>query len=406
MNDSTPRPFCDRQTIDVPFCPICDSSEVYRFMETEQAPIYCNVLWETREAAIAAPRGDIALGYCPVCSHVYNYAFDPSRMNYSQEYENSLHFSERFQQYAIDLAARLIERYDLYGRDIIEIGCGKGDFLRQICRAGNNRGIGFDKSFVPDPVCDALDPDVRFVVDFFGEAYAHEPADLIVCRHVLEHIERPRAFIESLRRVIGDHRQPVVYFEVPNALWTLRDLGIWDIIYEHCSYFSPASLVHLFETAGFETIDVREEFGGQFLAIEARPASGNVSLSARARLDFDGMQRDVTAFGDNYRAKETHWRARLSDLSLQSRRVVVWGAGSKGVTFLNIFRDQGAVEYVVDINPRKQGKYVAGSGQQVVAPGFLRSYKPDVVIVMNAIYVDEIRQMLNALGVTATVESV
>ncbi len=405
MNYSATDPSCAQPMTDSHSCPICGSGAVYHFMDIQQAPVYCNVLWDTREAAIAAPRGDIALGYCPACGHVYNYAFDSSLMDYSQEYENSLHFSERFQQYANDLATRLIERYDLRGRNIIEIGCGKGDFLRQICRLGSNRGIGFDKSFVPDPVRDALDPNVRFVVDFFGAAYAHEPADLIVCRHVLEHIERPRAFIEDLLRVIGD-RQPVVYFEVPNALWTLRDLGIWDIIYEHCSYFSPASLVHLFETAGFETLDVREEFGGQFLAIEARPASDGVSLSAQARLDFDRMMRDVTAFGDNYRAKVAHWRARLGDLASQRRRAVVWGAGSKGVTFLNVFRDQGAIEYVVDINPRKQGKYVAGSGQRVVEPAFLRSYEPDVVIVMNAIYIDEIRRMLAALGVAAAVESV
>ncbi|MDW8146455.1 MAG: class I SAM-dependent methyltransferase [Roseiflexaceae bacterium] len=405
MSDLATRPFCGQSMAGAYSCPICGSGAVHLFVEIRQAPVYCNVLWATREAALAAPCGDIALGYCPVCSHVYNYAFDPSLMNYSQDYENSLHFSTRFQQYAVDLAERLIERYDLRGRDIIEIGCGKGDFLRQICQIGGNRGIGFDKSFVPDPARDGADPNVRFVVDFFGPAYADEPADLIVCRHVLEHIEDPRAFIAELRRVIGDQRSPVTYFEVPNALWTLRDLGIWDIIYEHCSYFSPASLVYLFETSGFETLDVREEFGSQFLAIEARPTSSDALQSARTRLDFDRMMRDVMAFGDNYCAKVAYWRARLGDLAKQRRRVVVWGAGSKGVTFLNIFRDQGAIEYVVDINPRKQGKYVAGSGQQVVEPAFLRLYQPDVVIVMNAIYIDEIRQMLETLGVAAAIES-
>ncbi|GIW02198.1 class I SAM-dependent methyltransferase [Roseiflexus sp.] len=405
MSHSTTRHGDDQPTADARFCPVCGSADVHLFMNVSQAPVYCNVLWETREAALRAPKGNITLGYCAECSHIYNYAFDSSKMEYSQEYENSLHFSGRFQQYATELTERLVERYDLYDRDIIEIGCGKGDFLRQICRAGNNRGIGFDKSFVPDPARDALDPNVRFVVDFFGESYAHEPADLIVCRHVLEHIERPRVFIESLRRVIGDHRQPTVYFEVPNALWMLRDLGIWDIIYEHCSYFSPASLTHLFETSGFETLDVREAFGGQFLSIEARPTSHSVLPTAQARLDGERMWHNVAAFGDNYGAKVEYWRARLGHLARQSRRVVVWGAGSKGVTFLNVFRDLNAVEYVVDINPRKQGKYVAGSGQQVVEPAFLRSYQPDAVIVMNALYVDEIGRTLDALGVTAAVES-
>ncbi len=396
----------NKQAAGVHSCPICEGSGIHLFMEVSQAPIYCNVLWETRDAAYNAQRGDIVLGYCSKCSHIYNYAFDPSVMNYSQEYENSLHFSDRFQRYASDLAERLIERYDIRHKDIIEIGCGKGDFLRQICHSGNNRGLGFDKSFVPDPTHDAPDSEVRFVVDFFSELYAHEPADLIVCRHVLEHIENPRAFIADLRRVIGNHRQPTVYFEVPNALWTLRDLGIWDIIYEHCSYFTPASLVYLFEASGFETLDVREEFGGQFLAIEARPVRSRSTSSASTRLDFARMMQDVTAFGDNYRAKVTHWRARLADLAQQGKCTVVWGAGSKGVTFLNIFRDQSSIDYVVDINPRKQGKYVAGSGQKVVDPSFLRSCRPDVVLVMNVLYVEEIRQMLAALGVSASIESV
>jgi C-methyltransferase. len=198
----------------------------------------------------------------------------------------------------------------------------------------------------------------------------------------------------------------VVYVEVPNVLWTLRDLGIWDIIYEHCSYFSPASLTYLFETSGFHVLDVREEFGGQFLAIEAQPAPGEVLPSARTRLDFEQMARDVQTFGERYRAKVHEWRTRLSDLVQRKARTVVWGAGSKGVTFLNIFRDLQAVTLVVDVNPRKQGKFVAGSGQQIVAPDLLRDYQPDVVLVMNALYLNEICDMLAALSVTATVESV
>jgi len=58
------------------------------------------------------------------------------------------------------------------------------------------------------------------------------------------------------------------------------------------------------------------------------------------------------------------------------------------------------------VNPRKQGKFVAGSGQQIVAPDLLRDYQPDVVLVMNALYLNEICDMLAALSVTATVESV
>lgn len=383
-------------------CPVCASPNVSSFMELEQVPVHCNLLWETREGAVGAPRGDVALGYCADCSHVYNYAFDPVHTEYTQSYENSLHFSPRFQSYADGLVTRLIERYDLRGKDLIEVGCGKGDFLRQICRAGGNRGVGFDRSYVPDG--HEGDAAVRFVIDFFGEEYAHEPADMIICRHVLEHIEQPGPFLAGIRRAIPAGRRPVVFFEMPSVLWTLRDMGIWDIIYEHCSYFSPASLTAAFEGAGFAVLDLCEEYGGQFLAIEAVPVDGPAPATVRSRLDFAQMGRDVATFADNYRAKVAHWSARLKGLAAGGQRAVVWGSGSKGVTFLNTFRDESPIEYVVDINPRKQGMHVAGTGQAIVAPEFLVSYRPDVVIVMNNLYVGEIGRQLDELGVTATVE--
>jgi hypothetical protein len=79
-------------------------------------------------------------------------------------------------------------------------------------------------------------------------------------------------------------------------------------------------------------------------------------------------------------------------------RVVVWGAGSKGVTFLNTFKDQNLIEYAVDINPRKQGMYIPGTGQKIVSPFFLSEYQPSVIIVMNPIYQDEIEKSLDSLG--------
>lgn len=398
----SPQPDAKARLPQTMVCPVCASPNVTIFMDLDQVPVHCNLLWETREGAVGAPRGDVSLGYCADCSHVYNYAFDPAHTEYTQSYENSLHFSPRFQSYADALVLHLIDRYDLRDKDLIEVGCGKGDFLRQICRAGGNRGLGFDRSYVPDDQEDGAA--VRFVIDFFGEQYAHEPADMIICRHVLEHIERPGPFLEGIRRAIPAGRKPVIFFEMPNVLWTLRDLGIWDIIYEHCSYFSPASLVAAFEAAGFAALDLREEFGGQFLAIEAVPIEGAAPATARSRLDFAQVGREVAAFADNYQAKVAHWNARLAALADAGQRAVVWGSGSKGVTFLNTFRERSPIEYVVDINPRKQGMHVAGTGQKIVAPEFLRIYQPDAVIVMNAIYTGEIEQMLATLGVGATIE--
>lgn len=87
------------------------------FIEIPRVPVYCNVLWPTRDEALHAPRGDIRLAFCKGCTHIFNIAFDPGRMEYTQEYENPLHFSPRFQEYAMSLAERLIKDYDLYDKD-------------------------------------------------------------------------------------------------------------------------------------------------------------------------------------------------------------------------------------------------------------------------------------------------
>ena len=74
-------------------CPVCGSARASVFAEMNQVPVHCNVLWPTREGALAAPRGDVQLAFCKECGHVFNTAFDPSLMEYTQLYENSLHFS-------------------------------------------------------------------------------------------------------------------------------------------------------------------------------------------------------------------------------------------------------------------------------------------------------------------------
>jgi hypothetical protein len=106
----------------------------------------------------------------------------------------------------------------------------------------------------------------------------------------------------------------------------------------------------------------------------------------------------VADFARRFRAKRAEWQQRLGELRRAGRRSVVWGGGAKAVSFLNLLEIGDQIEYVVDINPGKQGSYLAGSGQEIVAPQFLREYRPDVVIVMNRVYQREIEQQLSGLS--------
>lgn len=381
--------------------PICPQSSITPLIEIADVPAHCNVLWPTRNGALNAPRGNIRLVYLPDCGHIYNLDFDPALMEYSQAYENSLYFSPHFQQYATRLAAELIARYNLRRKEIIDIGSGKGDFLKLLCRMGGNRGTGFDPSYVPDAEDNSLP--VTFVRQFYTERHAGYEADFICCRHVLEHIERPDAFLTMVRRAIGGRNDTVVFFEVPNALFTLRELGIWDIIYEHYSYFTPHSLTHAFRRNGFQVLNVEARFGGQFLTIEALPADQDQPIESPPPKPetLAQLTQEAATFKERYLQKMGAWQRQLQHIVAGGEKAVVWGSGSKGVTLMNVLKTKDIIQYAIDINPRKQGMHVAGTGQRIVSPDFLKNYRPDVVIIMNANYRDEIERTLQELGVTA-----
>jgi SAM-dependent methyltransferase len=390
--------------VSVDHCTACGAASIRSFVHIANVPIHCNLLWPTREAALGSPRGAITLAFCETCGHVFNRAFDPALMEYTQAYENSLHFSPRFQQYADALAVRLVERYGIRNKDVIDVGCGKGDFLAMVCEHGNNRGFGFDPSYVPENMAPEKAARMSIVQDFYSSKYAGTKADLITCRHVLEHIRQPREFVRNVRETVGDRMNTIVFFEVPNVMYTLKDLGIWDLIYEHCSYFSVPSLREVFRACGFTVKELHELYEGQFLGIDTVAAPGaapgrDPATPADVRV-VDGF---VQTFSHEYAAKVKHWKERLTEWNSAKKKVAVWGGGSKGVTFLNVLQPGETVGCMVDINPRKQGMFVSGTGQAVVGPEHLRTYKPDVVIIMNPVYREEISLQLAGLGVTAEV---
>jgi hypothetical protein len=380
-------------------CPVCLSSSLSVFLERVDVPVHCNLLWRGQTEAREVPRGDIRLGFCEACGMIHNLSFDPTRMSYGQDYENPLHFSSRFERYARELAHSLVTKHDLHAKQIIEIGCGDGNFLSLLCASGGNRGIGFDPGYRGDG---SQRQGMTVIRDYYGESYRQYEADLICCRQVLEHLAEPRILLEQLSGV-AQEKAPVLFFEVPNALYTLRRLRIWDIIYEHPCYFSPASLSRLFTATGFMLQDVYTAFGEQFLCVEAVRSNGSATVVSMLS-NVAALKALVNEFADHYRTKLAEWEAILDRLRERGRRIALWGAGSKGVMFLNsVVAASEAVRGVVDVNPRKQGHFISGTGHPILPPEWLREFRPDTVVIVNQVYKEEIEGSLAQLGVSADV---
>lgn len=317
-------------------------------------------------------------------------------MTYVPGYDNALHHSARFQAYSTGVADRLLARYALSGRLAVEVGCGQGDFLALYCARSGGPGVGFDPSFSLGPM-QPRPPGVDFVPGYYTEAdgLRLRPA-LLLSRYVFEHLDDPLGFLRMVRRSLAASPDAVVYFEVPNVDFILHGGSVWDVIYEHVSYFGAASLAHTFERAGFAVQTVEAGYAGQFVGVEACPTTTPAPAPRTAAVA--ALTEAAHTFAATTTRTLNAWDHRLAALAAEGRRVVAWGAGAKAVSLLGWLPAGGTVEAVVDINPNKWGRFLPGGGQPIVAPEHLLALRPDVLLVLNPIYADEIRARVMGLG--------
>jgi SAM-dependent methyltransferase len=364
-------------------CPVCDGTDTRLRLRLSGLPFHGHRLCASREAALAAPRGEMELRQCAACGHDFNAAFEPDRMQYDGGYENSLEHSAVFRAYADRLAADLIERWNVRGRDVLEVAGGDGAFLRRLCQRGGNRGIGYDPAY--RGLSPGDDAPARILPEFFADTHATASADLVCCRHALEHVARPVPFLARMRRAARPTGH--LYLEVPNGERTLNGSAIWDLLYEHCSYFTEHSLRRCARRAGWAVEEIASAYGDQYLCLYGRAGDADgpdaaVGPPAAEAIDLtDSLSRLLDS-----------WTSQLATWQAEGKRVVAWGAGTKAITFLNILQP-AAVAAVIDINTRKQGCFIPGTGHPILGPSSLTMNPPDVVLILNPLYEREIREM-------------
>ena len=382
-------------------CPACGAPGAEVFHHEPSVPANSCLLLADPQEARDFPRGELLLAFCRRCGFITNTRFDPALAEYSSRYEETQGFSERFMRFARDLAKRWVDRYDLHGKSVLEIGCGKGEFLELMVEAGVGHGTGIDPGVNPDRTREDLGDRLTWIADFYSQDYAHPQADAVVCRHTLEHISDVRGFLQMIRAAIGDRTETVVLFELPDVLRVLREVAFWDVYYEHCSYFSAGSLARLFRACGFEVLDVSLDYDDQYLLLEARPSTTpGAGEPLPVEADLEALAKGTQLFEERFARTLAGWRERLGTLREAGGTAVIWGSGSKGVSFLTNLAMDDAVACAVDINPYRQGKAMIGTGHRIVGPDDLVEIRPDLVVAMNPIYLGEIRDDLARRGLS------
>lgn len=371
-------------------CPICESSRLTTFLRRSQVPVHQNLVVASQDAARSVTRGELDLVACEDCGFVFNQAFDLSRLAYGADYDNTQSCSVYFDAYLDGLVKDLVERQGICNHTIVEVGCGKGQFLRKLVSypGSSNHGYGFDPSYVG---ADAeLENHLQFRRCYYDASCNDVVADVVVCRHVIEHVPDPLALLQTVRSALKHSPNARVFFETPCVEWILRNRVAWDFFYEHCSLFTIASLSLAFERAGFAVERVEHIFGGQYLWLEARVADNHLPTERHC----PETATLAHAYGADEAVPRQKWLSRLLKLKAQGK-VALWGAGAKGATFANLVDPNcNLIDCVVDLNPNKQGHFIPGTGHPIVAPTDLPRLGVKSAVLMNPNYREENLRLL------------
>ena len=339
---------------------------------------------------------------CTSCGHVWNAAHndDPSII-YNEHYYSSFTASSQAREYQDLLAKDLDRLVGLGGKTVLEIGCGDGYFLQSMSTLGAS-AIGFEPSSTFDLA--KTQPGVEVFHEqycFDGTSKVGAKVDVVVMRHVLEHMNSPGYALESLRSNCSGPAPPqYLLTEVPNAYRLLRDNLYFDFYNDHVHYFSYGSLSHFLGKAGWVPM-ARVETNDEFLGLVAENSSYGPGRTTHLELDGSELDRGpILSEAKRFRQGFENWKLRLTKLVAglknQGDRIAVWGAGARGVSLLTgLGLPAHTYDYVVDSDPNKHGKYLPVVNLPICSPDQLRRAPVDCVMVTTYTFFDEVLRELD-----------
>lgn len=384
-------------------CPACAAQDLKTLYQLPAIPAQSVVLLDSREEALGYPQGELTLTLCQGCGLLFNATFDAGLVDYAANTEESQHFSGTFNRFAVELAAELAGRQDLEGKLVLEIGCGKGDFLMELVEQTGARAIGVDPGFINERLIGEKAQSIEFIRGYFDPAQIEETPDLILCRHTLEHIPEVGQFLADITRITNDNPECQVMFETPDVARVLEEGAFWDIYHEHCSYFTIGSHARLLRRSGLNVTQSYLAYQGQYIIQYAQLGAG---LSRPDEQDLDQILALARVFPDKVEKTRAVWTERVREAHSLGQRIAIWGGGSKAVAFLTTNQISSEVSQVVDINRYKQGKYLPSTGHLVLPPEALKAAPPDLIMVMNPIYLNEIREHLCQMGLAPSLVAI
>jgi SAM-dependent methyltransferase len=314
---------------------------------------------------------DLDVFQCAACGLV-QLASEP--VTYYREVIRAAAVSDVIRRAKSEQFARFVDEHDLHGRRMLEVGCGRGEFL-SLLQGLDVEAFGLEAS--EGAVSDCVANGLRAAQGYPGEgagAWAGGPFDGFLLLMFLEHMPEPGVALRAIADNLVDDAVGLV--EVPNFDMVVKQTLFSEFVADHLLYFTAQTLRTALEISGFEVTRVDELRDGYVLSAVVR---------RRRRLDISG-------FSERQKRLTLELRNYLEGFG--ARRVAVWGAGHQAFATIAMTGIAGNIRYVVDSAPFKQGRYTPASHLPIVSPEALRTDPVDAVIVMAASYSDEVARIV------------
>lgn len=321
---------------------------------------------------LAQDRGvDLVLRQCSSCGLVQ--LLDPP-VPYYREVIRAAAFSESMRKFREAQFADWVRRYQLIGRRVIELGCGRGEYL-SLLQVMGVQASGLEYADVAVEDCRAHDLAVtRGYLSQRTQRLCGAPFDAFITLNFLEHWPDPVASLRGIWHNLG--QQGVGLVEVPNFDMIIRQGLFSEFIADHLLYFSKDTLCFTLQRSGFDVLECRSVWHDYILSAEVRK---------RVPLDIGHLEQRRVAIAGALHAFIGRFPA---------GQVAIWGAGHQSLAVIALAGIAPDIRYIIDSAPFKQGRYSPATHLRIVDPDTLWSEPVRAVIVMAASYSDEVAKIL------------
>ena len=251
-----------------------------------------------------------------------------------------------------------IEKYNILGRDAIEVGSGKGDFLEVLERLDVNAyGIEHSRENINECKKKKLNVEKAYLTEL-SEAY-NKKYSLVVCNNFLEHQPETKNYLSCLRNLLSD--DGVIYISVPNVDYLLEKNCLYEFVADHLVYFTEKTLRKALEINGFSILESYKKNNGNDLVVIGKPES---------RINIDGAIDTVSDIVKSIQKEVNNYK-----------NVAIWSAGHRALALMAMAKLE-KIKYVIDSATFKQGKFTPILHKKIISPEDFINIKCDLLIIM------------------------